>query len=103
MTQPTVKRNGQNVWRAPEVLVGDLILPVKFKLEPKRQWVWCATPGMPLFRVLKSGTTFYACKSNELDRVKAQTPQQAFAEGVKLFWQKYSDSDNDCIEDFNQE
>ncbi len=81
-----MKTKRQNVFRVPNVRVGDAVQPVRFKLLPKQQAVKCATKGEKAFTILHDGNNF-VCRQrgNDLAAV-ARDPAQAFAKGVKTFW-----------------
>jgi hypothetical protein len=81
-----MKIKRQNVFRVPNVRVGDSVMAVRFKLLPKQQAVKCATKGETPFTVLRDGNRF-VCRQRGNDlSASGPNPAQAFAQGVKTFW-----------------
>lgn len=76
----------QNVWRVPNVQCGPSVRPVSFKLNKRREFIRCGTPGLPTFRMYEAFNNYEVAVRGDNRVVIATTPAKAFAEAVKLFW-----------------
>lgn len=77
----------QNVFRVPNVQIGDAVLPVSFKLSHSGRSVRCAVKGKKPFRIYTAFGKYEAAQRGQFQVAVAATPAAAFAEGVQLFWE----------------
>lgn len=77
----------QNVFRSPPIPISGQDLSVSFKLNHKAQFVRCAVRGKRPFRVYAAFGKFEAAQKGSFKVTVADTPAQAFASGVELFWE----------------